>query len=129
MGGNIHHAPAKPATKNNCVIFTGFHVLDPGNDLIDIDWCRLPFGTRGIRNSGIKAEKHMRAFSGSAVSCFIVSSSTSTAKTLYACHFTASPVYRIEAVDYPATRPADSNGNYPHTMILCSPVMFPIMVL
>jgi hypothetical protein len=50
-------------------------------------------------------------------------------QTLYACHFTASPVYGIEAVDNPATRPADSNGNYPHMIILCSPVVFPILVL
>nr|WP_292349796.1 hypothetical protein [Methanoregula sp. PtaU1.Bin006] len=37
MGGDIHHASAKTAAEKNCIVFTGFKVLDPGNDLIDID--------------------------------------------------------------------------------------------
>jgi hypothetical protein len=45
-------------------------------------------------------------------------------QALHAYYFAAFPIYRIEAVDYPATRSADSYGNYPHTMILYSPVMF-----
>jgi hypothetical protein len=129
MGGYIHHAPAKPATKNNRVIFTGFHILDPGNDLIDVDRGRLPFSTRGIGNSGLKSGKTHACVFRERGELFYGRLVDIDSQGLNASHFAAFPVDRVEAVDYPATRPADPNGNYPHTTILLSMVMFRMKVL
>ena len=82
-----------------------------------------------IGNSGIKSGKTHACVFRKRGELFYRLFVDINSQCLDACHFAAFPVYRIEAVDYPATRPADSNCNYPHTMILYSPVIFRMKVL